>query len=132
MERLLNKHRLIFMLLLSVLWRVLDQVHHSHGQRHFIDRQITNFRNKLLKRCDGLMLTFWIGERRDFLFKSFPRNLAKCRRHLYALNRGFFTLKIFQAGISKRKIGIFSIHDRRAPATNITSHLHDFDPATEI
>jgi len=122
-ERLLNKHRLIFMLLLSVLWRVLDQVHHSHGQRHFIDRQITNFRNKLLKRCDGLMLTFWIGERRDFLFKSFPRNLAKCRRHLYALNRGFLTLKIFQAGISKRKIGIFPIRDRRAPTINITITL---------
>lgn len=109
--------------LLSVLWRVRDRVHHSHGQRYFIDRQITNFRNKLLKRCDGLMLTFWIGERRDFLFKPLQRNLAKCRRHLYALNRGFFTLKIFQTGLSKREIGIFSIRDRRAPTINITIAL---------
>ncbi|MBC3928597.1 hypothetical protein H8K29_10265 [Undibacterium sp. CY21W] len=109
--------------LLSVLLRVRDRVHHSHGQRHLIDRQITNFRNKLLKRCDGLMLTFWIGERRNLLFKPLLGNLAKCRRHLYALNRGFLTLKIFQAGISKRKIGIFPIRDRRAPAINITIAL---------
>lgn len=89
--------------LLSVLWRVRDRVHHSHGQRHFIDRQITNFRNKLLKRCDGLMLTFWIGERRNLLFKPLQRNLAKCRRRLYALNRGFFYAQDFSGGHQQEK-----------------------------